>query len=337
MTRVEVYDAVYGRVRLPRSEIGFSCRADVKAVAGAGTVYGPTVAAKMREMPVNDCMTSNGKIREDGRLVRDMYLFKVKSPEESKYKFDYYQLLATNTRQRGLQASGGRRMSSAKQGIAAKAPSRSGGSEGREAVERIIKGRFANRSFTSWAVPTQMIDDILDVAQFAPSGDANIQLGMYMSSRVRRRKKYRARYGRPIKRPGTNIRPSTSITRRRCRSRMRRAAISSDVCSMDRSGSSNRTGGRAGRPRKCGFFGAPVGLIITIDRRLQVGSWLDLGMFIQNVMIAAGARGLQACPQETFSKYHMCSGNVADTSRGNNRVRDVDRIRGGRVRERQEA
>jgi nitroreductase len=53
-----------------------------------------------------------------------------------------------------------------------------------------------------------------------------------------------------------------------------------------------------------GFFGAPVGLIITIDRRLQVGSWLDLGMFVQNVMLAAGARGLQTCPQETFSKYH---------------------------------
>ncbi len=52
------------------------------------------------------------------------------------------------------------------------------------------------------------------------------------------------------------------------------------------------------------FFGAPVGLIVTIDRRLEVGSWLDLGMFVQNVMLAAAARGLQSCPQETFSKYH---------------------------------
>ena len=46
-------------------------------------------------MPVNDFMTKNGWIRQDGRLVRDMYLFRVKSPEEAKYKFDYYQLLAT--------------------------------------------------------------------------------------------------------------------------------------------------------------------------------------------------------------------------------------------------
>lgn len=67
----------------------------LKAVEAAGTLDGPTVAAKMREMPVNDFMTKNGRIRQDGRLVRDMYLFRVKSPEESRYKFDYYQLIAT--------------------------------------------------------------------------------------------------------------------------------------------------------------------------------------------------------------------------------------------------
>ena len=67
----------------------------LKAVEAAGTLDGPTVAAKMREMPVNDFMTKNGRIREDGRLVRDMYLFRVKSSDESKYRFDYYQLLAT--------------------------------------------------------------------------------------------------------------------------------------------------------------------------------------------------------------------------------------------------
>jgi branched-chain amino acid transport system substrate-binding protein len=67
----------------------------LKAIQSVGTTEGPAVAGKMREMPVNDFMTRNGRIREDGRLVRDMYLFKVKSPEQSRYKFDYYQLLAT--------------------------------------------------------------------------------------------------------------------------------------------------------------------------------------------------------------------------------------------------
>lgn len=67
----------------------------LRAIEAADTLDGPTVAAKMREMPVNDFMTRIGRIREDGRLIRDMYLFRVKSPEESKYRFDYYDLLAT--------------------------------------------------------------------------------------------------------------------------------------------------------------------------------------------------------------------------------------------------
>lgn len=47
-----------------------------------------------------------------------------------------------------------------------------------------------------------------------------------------------------------------------------------------------------------------MGLSVTINRRLEAGNWLDLGMFVQNVMLAAAGRGLQSCPQETFSKYH---------------------------------
>jgi nitroreductase len=53
-----------------------------------------------------------------------------------------------------------------------------------------------------------------------------------------------------------------------------------------------------------GFFGAPVGLFFTIDRILGQGSWLDYGMFLQNVMLAARARGLDTCPQAAFCKYH---------------------------------
>jgi nitroreductase len=64
----------------------------------------------------------------------------------------------------------------------------------------------------------------------------------------------------------------------------------------------------AARSRQSGrnflFFDAPVGLIFTIDRRLEIGSWLDLGMFMQNVMLAAKARGIDTCPQEALSRYH---------------------------------
>ena len=67
----------------------------LKAVQAAGTDDAKAVMAKMREMPVNDVMTKNGKLREDGRLVRDMYLFQVKSPDESKGKDDIYKMVAT--------------------------------------------------------------------------------------------------------------------------------------------------------------------------------------------------------------------------------------------------
>jgi branched-chain amino acid transport system substrate-binding protein len=67
----------------------------LKAVQAAGTDDAKAVMAKMRELPVNDVMTKNGKLREDGRLVRDMYLFEVKSPADSKGKDDIYKLVAT--------------------------------------------------------------------------------------------------------------------------------------------------------------------------------------------------------------------------------------------------
>ncbi|WP_042880828.1 nitroreductase [Cupriavidus necator] len=51
------------------------------------------------------------------------------------------------------------------------------------------------------------------------------------------------------------------------------------------------------------FFGAPVGLFFTMDKYLLAGSWLDSGMFMQNVMIAAQALGLSSCPQQAWCEY----------------------------------
>ena len=52
------------------------------------------------------------------------------------------------------------------------------------------------------------------------------------------------------------------------------------------------------------FFDAPVGLVFTIDRVLRQGSWLDYGMFLQNVMTAARGRGLDTCPQAAFIGFY---------------------------------
>ena len=67
----------------------------LKAVKAAGTTDGPTVAAKMKEMSVEDFMTHGARIRPDGRVVRDMYLAQVKTPAESKGEWDVYKILQT--------------------------------------------------------------------------------------------------------------------------------------------------------------------------------------------------------------------------------------------------
>lgn len=67
----------------------------LRAVKAAGTKDGKVVAAKMREMPVDDFFSRGGRIREDGRLLHDMYLVEVKRPEESSGPWDYYKILRT--------------------------------------------------------------------------------------------------------------------------------------------------------------------------------------------------------------------------------------------------
>lgn len=67
----------------------------LKAIEATGTDDTDTVMKKMRETPVNDFFARNGRIREDGRMVHDMYLAEVKSPSESKGPWDYYRILQT--------------------------------------------------------------------------------------------------------------------------------------------------------------------------------------------------------------------------------------------------
>jgi nitroreductase len=57
--------------------------------------------------------------------------------------------------------------------------------------------------------------------------------------------------------------------------------------------------------RNYSFFGAPVGLMFTIDRNMGRGSLIDYGMFLQNIMIAARGRGLDTCPQAAFNAFHQ--------------------------------
>jgi len=52
------------------------------------------------------------------------------------------------------------------------------------------------------------------------------------------------------------------------------------------------------------FFGAPVGLFVTIERRMEVGSWYDLGTFLQSILLAARGFSLHSCPQQAFCRFN---------------------------------
>ncbi|TFZ03169.1 ABC transporter substrate-binding protein [Ramlibacter henchirensis] len=65
----------------------------LKAVKAAGTDAGEKVMAAMKAAPINDMYAQGGKIREDGRMVHEMYLMQVKAPAESKYPWDYYKIV----------------------------------------------------------------------------------------------------------------------------------------------------------------------------------------------------------------------------------------------------
>ena len=67
----------------------------LQAIKEAGTDDGVAVAAQLRKMKINDAFSQNGYVREDGRMVHDMYVVQVKKPEESKAPWDYYKVVST--------------------------------------------------------------------------------------------------------------------------------------------------------------------------------------------------------------------------------------------------
>ena len=66
------------------------------------------------------------------------------------------------------------------------------------------------------------------------------------------------------------------------------------------------------RMRNYEFFGAPVGMIFTLDEDLEIGSWLDLGIYLGSLMIAARGHGLHTCPQAAFADFHKVIRPILD-------------------------
>ena len=86
----------FGRMpTMPQAAVYSAINHYLGAIAAAGTDEAKAVMAKMRERPVNDFYVRGGHLREDGRLVHDMYFAQVKTPQESRGPWDYYKILAT--------------------------------------------------------------------------------------------------------------------------------------------------------------------------------------------------------------------------------------------------
>lgn len=77
---------------------------------------------------------------------------------------------------------------------------------------------------------------------------------------------------------------------------------------------------RAHVSRNLRFFGAPVGLMVLIDKRMEIGSWIDMGMFLQSLAIAARGRGLDTCHMAVFAEFPATVRRLLEISEGDSIV-----------------
>ena len=180
-------------------------------------------------------------------------------------------------------------------------------------VDAAITSRRSIRAFLPQPVAREDIAAILEVAARAPSGTNTQPWKVYVLTGQAKEKLSRAIldiYADPIRSSQHteeyNYYPrewvSPYIDRRR--------KIGWDLYALLGLTRENKTGMHAQHGRNYAFFDAPVGLIFTMDRVMEQGSWLDYGMFLQNVMVAARGRKLDTCPQAAFTQYHKVISDV---------------------------
>jgi nitroreductase len=171
-----------------------------------------------------------------------------------------------------------------------------------QCVSAVVRSRRSVRAFTREPLRRELVEEILDDAATAPSG-ANIQpWRVYVVSDAVKDELAQAlvaasRAG-TVPAPAHFPEPLPETFRARLTDFGTRYYASLGIDRNDALMRMRQT------ERNFSFFGAPVGLIFAIDRRLKPHSWIDLGLFAQNVMIAAKARGVDTCPQVSFVPFH---------------------------------
>ena len=177
-------------------------------------------------------------------------------------------------------------------------------------VDEAITSRMSVRAFTPQPVPREALESILDVASRAPSGTNTQPWKVYVlqgGTRDRVVQEVCAAVDAVRNDPALAERyqevfayyprqwTSPYIERRRENGWGLYGVLGIAKGDKERMFAQHR--------RNFQFFDAPVGLISTVDRVLERGSLLDYGMFLQNIMVAARARGLHTCPQAAWNPY----------------------------------
>ncbi|MEH6436122.1 nitroreductase [Massilia sp. DD77] len=180
-------------------------------------------------------------------------------------------------------------------------------SPGQEAVDAAITSRRSIRAFLDKPVERADIERILEVAARAPSGTNTQPWKVYVLTGQARRRLSDAILA--VNADPQQAREHTEEYAYYPREWVspyidRRRKVGWDLYSLLGLTRENKAGMAAQHARNYAFFDAPVGLIFTIDRVMEQGSWLDYGMFLQSIMVAARARGLDTCPQAAFTQYH---------------------------------
>lgn len=175
------------------------------------------------------------------------------------------------------------------------------------AVDAAITSRRSIRAFLPTPVPRETVSDILAVASRAPSG-TNTQPWQVTvltgESLQRLGARITAAHDDPAQRSQHSEEYAYYPTEWVSPYIDRRRKVGWDLYSLLGIGKADKQRMHEQHGRNYRFFDAPVGLIFTIDRVMQQGSWLDYGMFLQSVMVAARGRGLDTCPQAAFTQYH---------------------------------
>ncbi|RJF94993.1 nitroreductase [Noviherbaspirillum saxi] len=184
-----------------------------------------------------------------------------------------------------------------------------------QAVDEAIRSRRSIRAFLPTPVAREDIEAILEVAARAPSGTNTQPWKVYVLTGA-----HKDRLSEEI----LNVHNDAALLKQHQEEYSyyprewvapyidRRRKVGWDLYALLGLTRENKTGMHEQHGRNYQFFGAPVGLIFTIDRVMQQGSWLDYGMFLQNVMIAARGRSIDTCPQAAFTQFHKVIAEVLE-------------------------